>query len=98
MFHKLPDPGATTVTIYLDGEPIPAEPGESVAGVLFRQDDSVCRTTPVHDNPRTPYCMMGVCFDCLAVIDGQASVQSCQVTVQEGMRVERQHGRRKVNA
>jgi predicted molibdopterin-dependent oxidoreductase YjgC len=42
--------------------------------------------------------MMGVCFDCLAVIDGVGSMQSCQVAVRDGMQIERQHGRRKVNA
>lgn len=98
MFQKLPESGALSVTIYIDGQPVAAEPGESVAGVLFRQDDMVCRTTPVQENPRTPYCMMGVCFDCLAVVDGVASTQACQVTVREGMRVERQHGRREVSA
>jgi hypothetical protein len=40
--------------------------------------------------------MMGVCFDCLVIVDGVASTQSCLVTVQEGMRVERQFGRRSV--
>ncbi|MBK1710972.1 2Fe-2S iron-sulfur cluster-binding protein [Marichromatium gracile] len=48
--------------------------------------------------PRAPFCMMGVCFDCLAVIDGVPSTQSCLVTVQEGMQVERQYGRRSVTA
>jgi hypothetical protein len=49
---------------------------------------------PVSGSPRTPYCMMGVCFECLASVDGVASTQTCLVQVREGMRVERQHGRR----
>ena len=36
---------------------------------------------------RAPYCMMGVCFDCLAEIDGVPNRQSCMVTVQPGMRI-----------
>ena len=28
------------------------------------------RTTPVSGAPRLPYCMMGVCFDCLVTVDG----------------------------
>ena len=44
--------------------------------------------------PRAPYCMMGVCFDCLMTIDGVASRQACLVPVREGMRIERQRGAR----
>jgi predicted molibdopterin-dependent oxidoreductase YjgC len=42
--------------------------------------------------------MMGVCFDCLAVIDGVASVQSCLTEVRDGMRIERQAARRDIGA
>jgi predicted molibdopterin-dependent oxidoreductase YjgC len=38
--------------------------------------------------------MMGVCFDCLVVIDGRPNQQACMVTVRDGMRVERQQGAR----
>ena len=40
--------------------------------------------------------MMGVCFDCLAVVDGVQSTQTCLTTVSDGMRIERQTGRREV--
>ncbi len=80
-------------TIYLDGEPVEAERGETVAAVLLRQRSLAIRTTPVSESARAPYCMMGVCFDCLAIVDGAASTQSCLVTVRQGMRVERQLGR-----
>ena len=39
--------------------------------------------------------MMGVCFDCLAEIDGVPNRQSCMVTVRPGMRIRRQRGRRR---
>jgi D-hydroxyproline dehydrogenase subunit gamma len=96
MFRKLHDPGepAPAFTVTIDGRSVIAEPGESVAAVLLRLDSPIARTTPVKGSPRTPYCMMGVCFDCLANVDGMASVQTCLVPVRDGMRVERQHGRR----
>ncbi len=96
MFRKLHDPGVTvpTLTLMVDGHPVSAEPGESIAAVLLRLDPPISRTTPVSGSPRTPYCMMGVCFECLANVDGVASTQTCLVQVREGMRVERQHGRR----
>jgi predicted molibdopterin-dependent oxidoreductase YjgC len=95
MYKKLHE-DMPPLTIYIDGEPVQAETGETVAGVLLRQKMPVCRTTPVHGSPRAPYCMMGVCFDCLATVDGRASTQTCLVTVEGGMRVERQFGRRSV--
>ena len=63
-----------------------------------RQQAPASRTTPVKESPRAPYCMMGVCFDCLAIVDGVASTQTCLVTVREGMRVQRQYGKRSVQS
>jgi hypothetical protein len=40
--------------------------------------------------------MMGVCFDCLVVIDGVGNRQGCLVPLSEGMAVETQRGGRQV--
>jgi predicted molibdopterin-dependent oxidoreductase YjgC len=98
MFHKLHDPGPAAVTVYIDGHPVRAEAGESVAALLLRQPDGWCRTTPVSESRRAPYCMMGVCFECLIEVDGQGSVQGCLTPVREGMSVTRQQGRRSLSA
>jgi len=98
MFRKLHDPGPQAVTIFIDGRPVTAELGESVAAVLLRQQEGWSRTTPVSQSPRAPYCMMGVCFECLVEIDGQGSVQSCLTPVANGMRIARQQGRRSLSA
>lgn len=93
MFRKLyrPDAG-DTVTVVIDGTPVEAEIGESVAAVMLRTAPFHARATPVSGARRAPYCMMGVCFDCLAVVDGAPSTQTCQTSVRNGMRVERQQG------
>lgn len=96
MFRKLPESGAPALTLTIDGEAVSAAPGETLAAVLLRQRTPASRTTPVHESPRAPFCMMGVCFDCLAIVDGVASTQTCLVTVRDGMRVERQFGKRSV--
>jgi predicted molibdopterin-dependent oxidoreductase YjgC len=98
MFRKLHDPGAGAVTIYIDGTAVAAEAGESVAAVLLRQPEAWTRTTPVSGSPRAPYCLMGVCFECLAEVDGIGSVQTCLTPVKPGMRVVRQLGRRALSA
>jgi len=98
MFKKLPEPLSSPLTLYIDGQAVEAERGETVAAVLLRQRTLASRTTPVLESPRAPFCMMGVCFDCLAIINGEASIQTCLVTVQDGMHIERQHGRRSVTS
>lgn len=95
MFRKLNE-NSQTLTVHIDGQPAKATPGETVAAVILRQPQGWNRTTPVEGRPRAPFCMMGVCFDCLVVVDGQASVQGCLTLVRDGMRIERQHGKRRV--
>lgn len=93
MFRKLDQEAGGLLTVYVDGHPVTAGADESVAAVLLRQASFWSRTTPVSGARRAPYCMMGVCFDCLAVVDGVSSVQTCLAQVRDGMRIERQHGR-----
>lgn len=92
MFRKLPNRDRKSVEFTIDGQAVDAVEGEMVAGVLARLDPLYARTNPVSGDRRAPYCMMGVCFECLVKIDGESSVQSCLVPVREGMKVERQHG------
>jgi predicted molibdopterin-dependent oxidoreductase YjgC len=96
MFRRRPDPAAETVSLSVDGRAITARPGDSVAAALLGAGILACRATPVSGAPRAPYCMMGVCFECLVAIDGQGSRQACLVPVRDGMRVETQQGRREV--
>jgi sarcosine oxidase subunit alpha len=42
--------------------------------------------------------MMGVCFDCLVVVDGVGNRQGCMVRVQDGMRIEIQRGKRELGS
>jgi predicted molibdopterin-dependent oxidoreductase YjgC len=88
--------GSTDLTIWFQGTAIPARAGDSVAVALLAAGITTTRTTPVSAAPRGPYCMMGACFECLAVVDGRANVQTCMTPVREGMRVERQDGARAI--
>jgi len=88
---------ARTVSIVIDGETVEASDGEMLAAVLLRTPPFYARKTPVSESPRAPYCLMGVCFDCLATVDGLASVQTCLTPVRDGMTVERQSGRRELS-
>ena len=96
MFRRPPDDATSDVEIVIDGAVVRARAADSVAAALLASGRLACRTTPVTGAPRGPYCMMGVCFDCLVVIDGTPNRQGCLVTVQSGMRVETQRGARRL--
>jgi len=96
MVRRLSDAADAAVTIAVDGLSVPARAGETVAAALIAAGFWAFRTTGVSGSARGPYCMMGVCFDCLVAIDGVGSRQACLVPVREGMRIETQRGRRPV--
>ena len=86
------------VRVTVNGADLQCRQGDSVAAALFAGGMQACRDTAVGEVPRGPYCMMGVCYDCLVTIDGQANQQGCMTAVREGMKIERQLGARKVQA
>jgi predicted molibdopterin-dependent oxidoreductase YjgC len=89
MFRRLHEP-SVGITITLDGLPLQAMVGETVAAVIVASGNPACRQTPVSGAARAPFCMMGACFDCLVEIDGIPNRQGCLVEVRDGMAVRRQ--------
>jgi predicted molibdopterin-dependent oxidoreductase YjgC len=80
------------VRIEFEGQALLARAGDTVAAALLAGNHWRFRTTPVSGAARGPFCMMGVCFDCLVEIDGVANRQACMTEVRDGMRVKRQQG------
>ncbi len=85
---------AAALGFTFDGRAMTARAGDTVAAALLANGVQACRQTPVSGAPRGPYCMMGVCFECLVVIDGVGNRQGCLVPLRQGMRIETQAGRR----
>src|SRR5690242_19434400 len=98
MFRKRPDGAAATVAVEVVGRTVWVAHGASAAAAVLVAGLPSLRDTPVGGGERAPYCMMGVCFDCLAEIDGVPNRQSCMVAVRPGMRIRRQRGRRGIAA
>jgi hypothetical protein len=96
MFRKRPDASVPTVPITVEGIDIRVPDGISAAAAMLLGGLASTRETPVTGAPRAPYCLMGVCFECLAEIDGQPNRQGCMVTVTPGMAIRRQRGKRAV--
>jgi predicted molibdopterin-dependent oxidoreductase YjgC len=92
---RLPLSGALArgpaVSLSLDGRAVTAYEGETVATVLIAEGSVATRTT-VDGAPRGIFCGMGVCFDCLVVIDGVPNTRACMTPVAAGMRIQRQRG------
>ena len=87
--------GAAT-TIVLDGRPVTAYEGETVATVLLAEGDAQVRVTRA-GSPRGVFCGIGMCFDCLVVVDGVPNTRACVTWVREGMTVARQEGFRQAD-
>jgi hypothetical protein len=98
MFRPRPDARPATIEVLVEGTPVLVPEGASAAAAVLLAGLPAIRKTAVTGSPRLPLCMMGVCFDCLAEIDGVPNRQSCMVPVVPGMRIERQHGARAARA
>ena len=93
-WRRLAGPEAVPVTMVFEGTTIQADPRDSVTAAILAAGYGSTRTTPVSGQQRGPFCMMGVCFECLLEIDDVPNRQGCMVTVEDGMRVRRMAGAR----
>lgn len=98
MFARLPDAEGPTIEIIVDGATVVVPAVGSIAAALLSLGHDAFRKTPTRGVARGPFCMMGVCFDCLVTIDGAANRRSCLVPVRPGVRVETGQGVPKLGA
>lgn len=81
------------VTINVNGRDVTAYEGETIATALIAADIlMMSRDAPRAERSRmrTPYCNMGVCFDCLVEIEeggGHSRVRACLTPVRAGLRI-----------
>lgn len=78
-----------------EGCPVPFQPGQTLAGALMAVGTNWFRLTPVSGTRRGPWCLMGICYECLLRVDGQDNVRACVTLAEAGMVVERQAGPRR---
>ena len=89
MFKSTMPQNGKIVHLHFDGEAVTAFNGDNLAAALLRAGKVKFRTA-AEDDPRGPYCMMGVCFECLVEIDGRPNQQACQSMIRDGMQIRRQ--------
>ena len=74
------------VKIIVDGDPIKAYFGETVASALIAAGRW---TNQIHNGrPLAAFCNIGVCYSCRMNINGISGVRACQTHVAEGMTIE----------
>jgi hypothetical protein len=93
MFRARPEARPPAIEVLVDGAPVRLPEGATAAAALMLAG-APARETALDGSPRAPFCQMGVCFDCLAEIDGVPNRQSCLVPAVPGMRIDRQRGAR----
>ncbi len=82
--QKPSEPDEHTITFSVDGEPIPACEGDTIASALYALGRRAWRLSRYGDE-RGLLCGIGYCFDCLVTVDGKTELRACQTLVKEGM-------------
>jgi aerobic-type carbon monoxide dehydrogenase small subunit (CoxS/CutS family) len=75
-----------------DGKTISAISGQSVGAALLIANQRSLRKTRFNKNKRGIFCGIGVCFDCLVVVDGVTNQRACIIEARSGMQVKTQDG------
>ncbi|RDE18390.1 (2Fe-2S)-binding protein [Motiliproteus coralliicola] len=90
MFRSLASDTNEPIELCINGQLQRVPAGISVWAAMALSDQTTTRIAPVTEQPRSAYCAMGVCFECLVEIDGMPNRQACLVRVQPGMQINRQ--------
>ena len=75
------------VTFTFAGRAVEARAGDTIAMALWAAGTTVLRRSSGDGAPRGVLCNMGICYECLVVVDG-VTVRACTTLVRDGMRVE----------
>ena len=76
------------VAFEVDGQRFSGREGEPLAMALWAAGERHLRDCSSGGAPRAAFCAMGICFECMVVVDG-AAVRACLLPVREGMQVRR---------
>ncbi|KIC09265.1 sarcosine oxidase [Leisingera sp. ANG-M1] len=87
MFRSLRSDSAPKITLTINGQAVTAAAGQSVWSAMVLCGQPVTRRAALSGQDRSAYCAMGVCFECMVVIDGFPNQQACLRQVAEGMTV-----------
>jgi aerobic-type carbon monoxide dehydrogenase small subunit (CoxS/CutS family) len=90
-----PQPGVERgeqIQITVDGRTVACYLGESVAAAMIAEAGDLALRQTDSGEPRGLFCGMGVCFECLVVVDGVPNTRACMTWASDGMSVVTQVG------
>lgn len=76
------------VSFFFNGEKFTGVQGQSIAAALVANDQRELRRTRFGQEPRSIFCGIGICFDCVVTIDGVANQRACLIEISHDMNVE----------
>lgn len=82
------DESRPSFVVHVDGRPVKAHAGQTVAAVLLAAGIRAFRRTVQRDEPRGVFCGMGVCYECLVTVNGAANTRACVTVVAPDMTIE----------
>lgn len=86
--RKTVQPAAHPVEFTIDGRPLSALPGETIAAALAANGIAAIRRfdagAPGEESWRGLYCGMGACYDCVVTVDGRAGQRACLTKISGG--------------
>ena len=80
------------VDIFVDGKKIVAYEGETIAGAIMAAGKRTLNYSPKEQHPRSIYCGIGLCYNCIMTVDGVPNTRTCQTLVKNGCSVQTQKG------
>jgi aerobic-type carbon monoxide dehydrogenase small subunit (CoxS/CutS family) len=76
------------ISFTFNGVGVQCEEGQSIAAAVINSGTLALRKTRFGDEPRSIFCGIGMCFDCVVVIDGVANQRSCLIEAKADMNIE----------
>ncbi len=81
----------TSIGITVDGKPTIGLGGQTIAAIMMAGGRLSWRRSSGASEPRGLFCGIGICFDCLVIVNGERDVRACQRRAVNGDAIEFQH-------
>ena len=81
------------VAFTFEGRELTGYEGETIAAALHAAGVRLLHESAKKHRPRGLFCAIGNCSSCFMTVNGQPNVRVCVTRVENGMRVEEQHGK-----
>jgi hypothetical protein len=79
---------SSDISFFFNGEKFAGTQGQSIAAALIAAGQRELRRTRFGEEPRSIFCCIGICFDCVVTVNGVANQRACLIEISDEMKVE----------